>query len=83
MLIILPDRLFAFGYTGDYNYPKAGFSEEQIKNLHLDLAKMGIVWQVQPIWSLQGLNYQTDKFSEMWAKEGIAGYIRGKSLHDT
>lgn len=73
---VYPDRLFAFGYTGDYNYKNAGFSDEQVKNLHLDLAKLGIVWQVQPIWSLQGLNMVTEQFSKMWQKEGIAGYLR-------
>ncbi|KAI0144516.1 isocitrate lyase [Xylariaceae sp. FL1272] len=73
---VYPERLFAFGYTGDYDYAKAGFSPEQVKSLHLDLAKMGVVWQVQPIWSLQGLNYVTDKFAKMWSEEGIAGYMR-------
>ncbi|PSN75218.1 Phosphoenolpyruvate/pyruvate domain-containing protein [Corynespora cassiicola Philippines] len=71
-----PDRLFAFGYTGDYDFAKAGFSEAQIKRLHVDLAKMGIVWQVQPIWSLQGLNMVTEQFAKLWAEEGIFGYIR-------
>jgi isocitrate lyase len=73
---VYPERLFAFGYTGDYDYAKAGFSEEQVKTLHLDLAKMGIVWQVQPIWSLQGLNLVTEQFAGLWAKGGIAEYIR-------
>lgn len=71
-----PERLFAFGYTGDYDFAKAGFSDEQVKNLHLDLAKLGIVWQVQPIWSLQGLNMVTEQFAKMWQEEGIAGYLR-------
>jgi isocitrate lyase len=71
-----PDRLFAFGYTGDYDFAKAGFSKEQVKNLHIDLAKMGIVWQVQPIWSLQGLNLVTEDFAKMWQEQGIAGYLK-------
>ena len=73
---VYPDRLFAFGYTGDYEYGKAGFSPEQVKNLPWDLAKMGVVWQVQPIWSLQGLNMVADQFGKLWAEEGIAGYVR-------
>lgn len=71
-----PDRLFAFGYTGDFNFQAAGFSDAQVKSLHLDLAKLGIVWQVQPIWSLQGLNLVTEQFAKMWQAEGIAGYLR-------
>ena len=73
---VYPDRLFAFGYTGDYDYGKAGFSPAQVKTLHLDLAKMGVVWQVQPIWALQGLNMVAEDFGKMWAEEGIAGYVR-------
>ncbi|CAM1507967.1 Fc.00g048150.m01.CDS01 [Cosmosporella sp. VM-42] len=73
---VFPDRLFGFGYTGSYNYAKAGFNDEQVKTLHLDLAKLGIVWQVQPIWSLQGLNMVTTEFGKLWAEEGIAGYLR-------
>ena len=73
---VYPERLFAFGYTGDYDYGKAGFSPEQVKTLPQDLAQMGVAWQVQPIWSLQGLNMEADKFGKLWAEEGIAGYIR-------
>ncbi len=73
---VYPDRLFAFGYTGSYDYGKAGFSPEQIKTLHLDLAKLGVVWQVQPIWGLQGLNMVVDQFSRLWAEKGIDGYVR-------
>lgn len=73
---VYPDRLFAFGYTGDYDYGKAGFSREQVKTLHVDLAKLGVVWQVQPIWSLQGLNMVADRFAKLWAEEAIDGYIR-------
>lgn len=72
---VFPDRLFAFGYTGDYDYLKAGFSAEAVKSFPSDLAKMGIVWQVQPIWALQGLNYETEKFAKLWRERGIEGYI--------
>ncbi|KAF2023989.1 Phosphoenolpyruvate/pyruvate domain-containing protein [Setomelanomma holmii] len=73
---VYPERLFAFGYTGDFDFAKAGFSDAQVKSLHLDLAKLGVVWQVQPIWSLQGLNLVTEQFSKMWQEEGIAGYLK-------
>lgn len=72
---VYPDRIFAFGYTGDCNFGKAGFSPEAVKSLPSDLAKMGVAWQVQPIWGLQGLNYQTKKFAQMWSERGIEGYI--------
>lgn len=72
---VFPDRLFAFGYTGDYDYPKAGFSPEAVKSLPSDLAKMGVAWQVQPIWALQGINYQTEKFAKLWRERGIEGYV--------
>ena len=72
---IYPDRLFAFGYTGDYDYAKAGFSAEAVKSFPSDLAKMGVAWQVQPIWALQGINYETEKFAKLWRERGIEGYI--------
>ncbi len=71
-----PGRLFGFGYTGNYDFAAAGFSEEQLKTFHLDLAKMGVVWQVQPVWAGHGHNNVVENFSKMWSKEGIAGYIR-------
>lgn len=70
-----PERLFAFGYGGDYDYPKAGFSPEAIKSFPSDLAKMGVVWQVQPIWALQGLNFEVEKFAKLWRERGIEGYV--------
>lgn len=77
VLKVYPERLFAFGYTGDYDYAKAGFSDEQVKTLPWDMAKkFNVVWQVQPIWSLQGLNIETEKFGKMWQEEGIAGYLK-------
>ncbi|KAG5744574.1 hypothetical protein H9Q72_013473 [Fusarium xylarioides] len=73
---VFPDRMFAFGYTGQYDYEAGGFLAEQVKSLHKDLARLGVCWQVQPIWSLQGLNTEAEKFSKLWAEEAIAGYIR-------
>ncbi|KAG5787652.1 hypothetical protein H9Q69_013277 [Fusarium xylarioides] len=73
---VFPDRMFAFGYTGQYDYEAGGFLAEQVKSLHKDLARLGVCWQVQPIWSLQGLNMEAEKFSKLWAEEAIAGYIR-------
>lgn len=72
---VYPERLFAFGYTGSYDFAAAGFSPEAVKSLPSNMAKMGIVWQVQPIWALQGINYVTDKFAKMWVERGIEGYV--------
>jgi isocitrate lyase len=72
---VFPKRLFAFGYTGDFDYPRAGFSPGAMKSFPSDMAKMGIVWQVQPIWALQGLNYETEKFAKLWRERGIEGYV--------
>lgn len=69
-----PDRLFAFGFTGMYDYEKAGFSSEQVRTFSDDMAKMGIVWQVQPIWAIGGLNLTAEKFAKEWQRDGIVGY---------
>lgn len=71
-----PNRVFGFGYVGNYNFQAVGYTDEEVKNLHFDLAEIGAVWQVQPIFAIQGVNLFTHKFLNMWKKEGINGYIR-------
>lgn len=70
------DRLFAAGYTAAYDFAAKGYTPEDITNLDSTMAKMGIVWQVQPAFALQGLNYVTKKFSNLWAEEGMGGFFR-------
>ncbi|KAH6867390.1 Pyruvate/Phosphoenolpyruvate kinase-like domain-containing protein [Thelonectria olida] len=60
---VYPNRLFAFGFT------------EQIRSSNDDMAKLGIVWQAQPIWAVGGLNITAEKFAKEWQRDGIAGYI--------
>lgn len=69
-------RLFAAGYSATYNFAANGYTPEDVTNLHLTMAKLGIVWHVQPGFAMQGLNYVTKKFSKMWGEEGIGGYLR-------
>ncbi|KAI0485349.1 isocitrate lyase [Xylariaceae sp. FL0804] len=76
---VFPKRLFAFGFTGMYDYEKAGFTPEQVRSFSDDMAKLGIVWQVQPIWAVQGLNITAEKFAREWQRDGIAGYIENIS----
>jgi isocitrate lyase len=73
---VYPNRLFAFGYTGAYDFTKNGYSPEEMESFPSDIAKMGIVWQVQPIWATQGLSLHAKEFAEKFKKEGIAGYMR-------
>jgi isocitrate lyase len=73
---VYPERLFAAGYSATYNFAAMGYSEQEVKEFHLRLAKLGVVWQLQPGFAMQGVNHFTKKFSETWSREGIAGYIR-------
>jgi isocitrate lyase len=73
---VFPDRLFAFGYMGAYDFLKAGYTQEEFESFPADIAKMGVVWQVQPIWATQGLSLHAKEFAEMFHREGIAGYMR-------
>lgn len=73
---VYPNRLFAFGYTGGFDFIKAGYTQEEVETFPADIAKMGIVWQVQPIWATQGLSLHAKEFAEKFKKEGIAGYMR-------
>lgn len=43
---VYPDRLFAFGFTGAYDFIKAGYTQEEVETFPQDIAKMGVVWQV-------------------------------------
>lgn len=72
---VYPDRIFAFGYTPLYDYAKAGYTPEQIRSLGDDLAKMGVVWQVQPTWAVSGINMHIEDFARDWQRDGIAGYL--------
>ena len=72
---VYPDRLFAFGFTGMFDYAKNGFTQQQVESFSSDMAKLGIVWQVQPIYSVHGLNIAVEQFAEAWQKDGITGYI--------
>ncbi|KAF6794613.1 isocitrate lyase [Colletotrichum sojae] len=73
---VFPNRLFAFGYTGAYDFSKGGYSAEEVERFPADIAKMGVVWQVQPIWATQGLSLHAKQFAERFKREGIAGYMR-------
>lgn len=73
---ISPKRICGFGYVGTYKFEDHGYTTEQVKTLHKDLAKIGAVWQVQPIYATQGSNLHNYKFLQMWKEEGIFGYIR-------
>lgn len=70
------DRLFAFGYVGAYHFEKAGYSQGEIESFPADIAKLEVVWQVQPMWATHGLSLHAKEFAEMFRKEGIAGYMR-------
>jgi isocitrate lyase len=36
--------------------------------------EFGVVWQVQPMYMIQGVNMEIERSAEMWTKEGIGGY---------
>lgn len=73
---VYPDRLFAAGYGGTYDFRAGGYSDQDVRDFHRRLAGLGVVWQVQPAFAMQGLNHVTRGFSRLWAQEGIGGYVR-------
>ncbi|CAG9938541.1 unnamed protein product [Clonostachys rosea f. rosea IK726] len=76
MLSHLPGRMFAFAWGGEWPFPEsAGWTPERRKNASAILAKdFGVVWQVQPMYMIQGVNMEIERSAEMWTKEGIGGY---------
>lgn len=72
---VFPDRLFAFGYVGAYDFIKAGYTQEEFENFPQDIAKMGCVWQVSSINThvqneQQGLT--TVQVQPIWATQGLS-----------
>lgn len=76
MLSHLPDRMFAFAWGGEWPFPEsAGWTPEMRKNASAIMAKnFGVVWQVQPMYMIQGVNMEIERSAEMWTQEGIGGY---------
>ncbi|KAF4953696.1 hypothetical protein FGADI_5804 [Fusarium gaditjirri] len=73
---VYPDRMFAFGFTGSYDFSKGGYSPEEIESFHSDIAKLGVVWQFQPVWAMQGPSVQNRQFADKFAKGGMSYYMR-------
>lgn len=74
---VYPERLFAFGYMGAYDFKQGGYSDAELESFHLDIARdYGIVWQVQPIWATQGLSLHARQFAKAFVEQGMAGYMR-------
>ncbi|SCV28547.1 related to Mitochondrial 2-methylisocitrate lyase [Fusarium fujikuroi] len=73
---VYPDRMFAFGFTGSYDFSQEGYSPEEVESFHSDIAKMGVVWQFQPVWAMQGPSVQTQQFANRFAEGGMAYYMR-------
>ncbi|KAH7324273.1 isocitrate lyase [Stachybotrys elegans] len=73
---VYPDRMFAFGFTGAYDFSKGGYSPEEVESFHSDIAKMGVVWQFQPVWAIQGPTLQARQFADKFVKGGMSYYMR-------
>ncbi|KAJ5805364.1 isocitrate lyase [Penicillium riverlandense] len=76
MLSYLPSRMFAFAWGGEWSFPQsAGWTPERRKNASAIMAKdFGVVWQVQPMYMIQGVNMEIERSADMWTSEGIGGY---------
>lgn len=71
-----PNRKFGFGYTGGYDWLKAGWTADEVKEFPWESSKKyGIIWHVQPIWALQGQRRAVETFSYLWQNGGIAAYM--------
>jgi isocitrate lyase len=74
---VFPERLFAFGYVGAYDFIKAGYTQKEFETFPQDIAReYGVVWQMQPIWATQGLSLHANQFAKHIKEGGIAGYMR-------
>ncbi|CAK7232785.1 hypothetical protein SCUCBS95973_008374 [Sporothrix curviconia] len=81
-----PDRMFAFAWGAEWPFPAtAGWTDERRKHASFILAReFGVVWQVQPMYMIQGVNMEIKKSAAMWTSEGIGGYfetIQAAAVH--
>ncbi|KAH8697454.1 isocitrate lyase [Talaromyces proteolyticus] len=85
MLSRFPSRLFAFSWGGEWKFPSsAGWTAERLKTVSQDMAKdYGVVWQIQPMYMIQGVNMEIEKSAEMWVNEGMGGYYEKIQLPAT
>lgn len=77
VLRVYPDRLFGFGWGGHYGFSEAaGFAKGSLETLSADLAReYNMVWQVQPVYAIQGINLHIQTFAEVFRKGGIGAYV--------
>lgn len=74
---VFPNRLFAFGYMGAYDFQQGGYSPDEVESFPRDIARdYSVCWQVQPIWATQGLSLHARQFARMFREKGIAGYMK-------
>lgn len=72
---VYPNRMFAFGFTGNYDFAKGGYTSSELESFHSDIAKMGVVWQFQPVWAIQGPTLHARQFASDFVKGGMAYYM--------
>lgn len=77
VLRVYPERLFGFGWGGHYDFSEAaGFAKGSLETLSADLARdYNIVWQVQPVYAIQGINLQIQDMAKVFREGGIGAYV--------
>lgn len=70
-----PERMFAFAWGGEWPFPEsAGWTEERRKNASKILSEFGVVWQVQPMYMIQGVNMEIERAAAIWTAGGMGAY---------
>ncbi|KJR84289.1 isocitrate lyase [Sporothrix schenckii 1099-18] len=70
-----PDRMFAFAWGGEWPFPaSAGWTDERRKEASQILSDWGVVWQVQPMYMIQGVNMEIERAAALWTDGGMGAY---------
>jgi isocitrate lyase len=72
-----PWAMFAYNLSPSFNWNEAGMSDEQIRNLNIELGKAGYVWQFITLAGFHSDSLGITRFARGYAKDYMLAYVNG------
>lgn len=70
-----PHQMFAYNLSPSFNWDDAGMSDNDIRNLNIELGKLGYVWQFITLAGFHADSLITTQFSRAYAKDYMLAYV--------